>query len=67
MTVKGLKQEFVLVPQNVKEAYFVHLVKSLKLKKKNQQMIVFTSTCKNCHFLALLLRELDMEVALIHS
>jgi len=66
MTVKGLKQELILVPQNVKEAYFVHIVKSIKLKK-SQQCIIFTSTCRNCHFLALLLRELGFDVALIHS
>ena len=66
MTVQGLTQKFLLVPQNVKEAYLIYLLKTHKLRK-NQQCIIFTSTCKNCHFLALLLRELDFEVALIHS
>ena len=41
-------------------------MKTLKLKK-TQQAIIFASTCRNCHFLALLLRELGFEVALIHS
>jgi ATP-dependent RNA helicase DDX49/DBP8 len=66
MTVKGLAQRFILVPQNVKEAYLIQMLKEHKLKK-NQQAIIFASTCRNCHFLALLLRELDFDVALIHS
>jgi ATP-dependent RNA helicase DDX49/DBP8 len=65
-TVEGLKQEFMLVPQKVKEAYLVHTLKTYKLKK-TEQCIIFTSTCRNCHFLALLLRELGYQVALIHS
>lgn len=66
MTVKGLNQQFILVPQHVKEAHLVHILKNHKLRK-NQQCIIFTSTCKNCHFLAMLLKELDFEVAFIHS
>ena len=50
----------------MKEAYLIHILKTQKLKK-NQQCIIFASTCKNCHFLALLLREMDFDVALIHS
>lgn len=65
-TVQGLKQNFVLIPQNVKEAYLIYILKNQKLKK-NQQCIIFASTCKNCHFLALLLKEMDFECALIHS
>ena len=56
----------MLIPQNVKEANLIYILKNLKLKK-NQQCIIFTSTCKNCHFLALLLKEMDFECALIHS
>lgn len=66
MTVQGLTQKFALSPQNVKEAYLIQILKEHRLKK-NQQCIIFTSTCKNCHFLALLLRELEFDVALIHS
>jgi ATP-dependent RNA helicase DDX49/DBP8 len=66
MTVSNLEQKFCLIPANVKEAYLVYVLNSTKLKK-NQQLIVFTSTCRNCHFLAMLLTELGFEVALIHS
>lgn len=65
-TVHGLNQNFILIPQNVKEAYLIYLIKNKKLGK-NQQCIIFTQTCKNCHFLALLLKELGIECALIHS
>ena len=44
----------------------MHTLKTYKLKK-TEQCIIFASTCRNCHFLALLLRELGYEVALIHS
>ena len=68
MTVSGLDQKFSLVPDNVKEAYLVYIIKQAKLKK-HQQCIIFTSTCKNCHFLAMLLIELETEggVTYIHS
>lgn len=32
-TVQGLDQKFTLVPDNVKEAYLVHVLKEIKLKK----------------------------------
>lgn len=32
-TVHGLNQNFILVPQNVKEAYLIYLVKNKKLGK----------------------------------
>jgi ATP-dependent RNA helicase DDX49/DBP8 len=68
LTVRGLDQRLSLVPDNVKEAYLVHVVTEAKLKKQ-QQCIIFTSTCKNCHFLAMLLQELEIEggVTFIHS
>jgi ATP-dependent RNA helicase DDX49/DBP8 len=68
MTVSGLDQKFSLVPDNVKEAYLVYIIKQAKLRKQ-QQCIIFTSTCKNCHFLAMLLIELETEggVTYIHS
>ena len=42
------------------------MLKTIKLKE-NQQVIIFASTCRNCHFLAMLLTELEFEVTLIHS
>jgi len=66
MTVQNLEQKLVFIPEKVKEAHLVHILRQFKLKKQ-QQCIIFTSTCKNCHFLALLLQELDFDVTFIHS
>lgn len=50
----------------MKEAYLVRVLKTTKLKD-NQQFVVFTSTCRNCHFLAMFLNEMGFEVTMIHS
>lgn len=65
-TVANLEQKFALIPANVKEAYLIHTLNTTKLKK-SQQMIVFTSTCRSCHFLGMLCIELGFNVATIHS
>lgn len=66
MTVQRLDQNLVFIPENVKEAYLIFILK-LHALKKQQQCIIFTSTCKNCHFLYMLLSELDFDVTFIHS
>lgn len=65
-TVENLSQKFALVPQNLKEAYLLQVLKTTLLKE-SQQVIVFTSTCRNCHFLALFLNEMGYEVTMLHS
>ena len=65
-TAHNLTQQFALVPQKIKEACLVHVLKTAKVKT-NQQFIVFTSTCRNCHFLAMFLNELGFEVSMLHS
>lgn len=65
-TVKGLAQKFFLIPQNVKEAHLIYLLRTIKLKQ-SQQAIIFTQTCRKCHFLALLLRQLGFDCAMLHS
>lgn len=41
-TVEGLTQQFMLVPEDVKEFYFVELVR----KFADHSMIIFLSTCR---------------------
>ena len=65
-TVKGLAQKFYLIPQSVKEAHLVYLLKTIKLKK-SQQCIIFTQTCRKCHFLALMPTQLGFDCAMFHS
>lgn len=60
-----LKQEFALIPDNVKENYLVYALKNLV--EKRQSTIIFTQTCRKCHFIAHFLMELDYDVAYLHS
>ncbi|KAJ4839436.1 DEAD-box ATP-dependent RNA helicase 36 [Turnera subulata] len=65
-TVETLKQQFVLVSKNVKEVYLVHILSKLE-DMGIRSAIIFVSTCRTCHFLSLLLEELDEEPAALHS
>ena len=65
-TVEGLDQKFILVPEVVKHSYLNYILSITKLKK-NQQVVVFTSTCRSCHSLAMLLTELGYNVTMLHS
>ena len=44
-----LEQKYVLVPEDVKDGYLVHLVKLLleERMKETEQMIIFSKTCKS--------------------
>jgi superfamily II DNA/RNA helicase len=65
-TVENLDQKFILVPEVVKHSYLNYILSITKLKK-NQQVVVFTSTCRSCHSLAMLLTELSYNVTMLHS
>ncbi|KAL6539074.1 hypothetical protein OROMI_025400 [Orobanche minor] len=65
-TIDSLKQQFVYTPQNVKELYLLHILSRMKDMEIRSSMI-FVSTCRSCHLLGLLLEELDVEVAVLHS
>uniref|UniRef100_A0A0D6R2A3 RNA helicase n=1 Tax=Araucaria cunninghamii TaxID=56994 RepID=A0A0D6R2A3_ARACU len=65
-TVESLKQQYVFVPENVKDVYFVHIVSSME-EKGIRSAIIFVSTCRTCHLLSLLLEEVGMEAVALHS
>lgn len=65
-TVEALKQQFLLVSKNVKELYLMHILSKLE-DMSIRSAIIFVSTCRTCHFLSLLLEELDQEPAALHS
>ena len=46
---ENLDQKYVLVPEDVKDGYLVHLVKLLleEKMKETEQMIIFSRTCKS--------------------
>eukprot|EP00040_Diaphanoeca_grandis_P016395 m.84602 g.84602 ORF g.84602 m.84602 type:complete len:550 (+) comp25772_c0_seq4:193-1842(+) len=67
-TVSKLKQEYLLTPAHVRHCYFVNLMLALKVdEKKSSSCIVFTSTCRSCEEIALLLQELNIKCVALHS
>ncbi|XP_015882044.2 DEAD-box ATP-dependent RNA helicase 36 [Ziziphus jujuba] len=65
-TVDTLKQQFILTPENVKDVYLVYLLSKLE-DMGIRSAIIFVSTCRDCHYLSLLLEELGYEAAALHS
>ncbi|KAK2972040.1 hypothetical protein RJ640_005060 [Escallonia rubra] len=65
-TVATLTQQYVLIPKSVKDVYLLHLLSKME-DKGRRSAIIFVSTCRSCHQLSLLLEELDMEAAALHS
>ncbi|KAJ4970488.1 hypothetical protein NE237_003587 [Protea cynaroides] len=65
-TVESLKQQYVLVPKNVKDVYLLYILSKMD-EMGTRSAIIFVSTCRDCHLLSLLLEELDQSAAALHS
>ncbi|KAL5987306.1 hypothetical protein ACLOJK_038471 [Asimina triloba] len=65
-TVETLKQQFILVPKNVKDVYLFHILSKME-DEGIRSAIVFVATCRSCHLLSLLSEELDQPAAALHS
>uniref|UniRef100_A0A2N9GV99 RNA helicase 36 n=1 Tax=Fagus sylvatica TaxID=28930 RepID=A0A2N9GV99_FAGSY len=65
-TVDTLKQQYIFIPKNVKDVYLMHVLSKME-DMGVRSAIIFVSTCRSCHFLSLLLEELEQEVAALHS
>jgi ATP-dependent RNA helicase DDX49/DBP8 len=65
-TVESLKQQYVFVPQKVKDVYLVHVLSKME-DTGIRSAIIFVPTCRSCHLLSLLLEELELEAAALHS
>ncbi|KAK4759170.1 hypothetical protein SAY87_022301 [Trapa incisa] len=65
-TVDTLRQQYVFIPQNVKEVYLFHLLSKMG-DLGIRSAIIFVSTCRICHLLSLLLEELDQNAVALHS
>ncbi|KAG4133242.1 hypothetical protein ERO13_D08G084700v2 [Gossypium hirsutum] len=65
-TVETLKQQYVFIPKTVKDAYLVHILSKMEDMNIRSAMI-FASRCRDCHLLSLLLEELEVEAAALHS
>ncbi|PSS06291.1 DEAD-box ATP-dependent RNA helicase [Actinidia chinensis var. chinensis] len=65
-TVESLNQQYVFIPKNVKDVYLLHILSKME-DMGIRSAIIFVSTCRSCHLLSLLLEELDLEAAALHS
>ena len=65
-TADKLKEEYLFIPAKVKEVYLSYLLNMLK-ELKVRSAIIFASTCKGCHLLSLILEELGLPCASLHS
>ena len=59
-------QEYLFIPAKVKEVYLAHVLGRLQ-ELKVRSAIIFTSSCKGCHLLSLVLEELGLACASLHS
>jgi len=62
-TVESLTQQMLFVPDQVKDYYFIHLLKM----HQEKTCIIFVSNCKKCHSIYFLLKELGFEATCLHS
>jgi ATP-dependent RNA helicase DDX49/DBP8 len=62
-TVAALVQHYLFIPSQVRHAYFINLMRRLD---PEAPCIVFTSTCRSCEELALMLRELGLRCVALH-
>ncbi|OIT39172.1 PREDICTED: DEAD-box ATP-dependent RNA helicase 36 [Nicotiana attenuata] len=65
-TVESLKQQYIFIPKNVKDVYLQYILSKLE-DLGVRSAIIFVSTCRSCQLLGLLLEELEMEAAALHS
>ncbi|KAL2653879.1 hypothetical protein R1flu_022007 [Riccia fluitans] len=64
-TVETLKQEYIFLPANVKDVYLLHLLNSLDDSVRS--LIIFAASCRTCHLLSLVMEEMDLDTAALHS
>ncbi|CAN4117877.1 unnamed protein product [Withania somnifera] len=65
-TVESLKQQYIFIPKNVKDVYLQYILSKIK-DIGVRSAIIFVSTCRICQLLGLLLEELEIDVASLHS
>ncbi|MCD7465710.1 putative ATP-dependent RNA helicase ddx49, partial [Datura stramonium] len=65
-TVESLKQQYIFIPKNVKDVYLQYILSKIK-DIGVRSAIIFVSTCRICQLLGLLLEELEIDAASLHS
>ncbi|XP_062306525.1 probable ATP-dependent RNA helicase DDX49 [Osmerus eperlanus] len=66
-TVEELDQRYILTPEKVKDAYLVYLIQKFQDEHDDWSIMIFTSTCKNCQILTMMLREFNFPTISLHS
>ncbi|CAA7394295.1 unnamed protein product [Spirodela intermedia] len=65
-TVETLKQQYIFLPEHVKDVYLLHILSKMEDLSIRSAMI-FVSTCRTCHLLDILLEELGQSAVSLHS
>ncbi|XP_058188303.1 DEAD-box ATP-dependent RNA helicase 36-like [Rhododendron vialii] len=65
-TVESLKQQYVLTPKKVKDVYLLHILSKME-DMGIRSAIIFVQTTRCCHHISLMLEELELEAAALHS
>lgn len=66
VTADKLQQLCVLTPLGPKDAYVVHVLKTIFLTTPNSSIIIFVKSCKECQTIAMLLKGLGFDVSLYY-
>ncbi|XP_019369162.1 PREDICTED: probable ATP-dependent RNA helicase DDX49 [Gavialis gangeticus] len=66
-TVDELDQRYLLVPERVKDAYLVHLIQTFQDEHEDWSIMIFTSTCKDCQILNMMLKKFNFSSVALHS
>ncbi|XP_044758720.1 probable ATP-dependent RNA helicase DDX49 [Coccinella septempunctata] len=66
-TVEDLEQYYVLCSNYVKDAYLVQTVRSFREKDEKGNIMIFTSTCRNCQILSMMLNDVGFENVALHG
>ena len=65
-TVDKVKDQYIFVPEKVKEVYLYYILEQFE-EMKVRSAIIFVKTVESCHLLSYLLYELDIVAVALHS
>ncbi|XP_061172252.1 probable ATP-dependent RNA helicase DDX49 [Saccostrea echinata] len=66
-TVEGLKQYYVLMPADIKDAYLIHILDKYTEANKKSSIMIFTNTCKYTQILGMICTQLGLPCVVLHS
>ncbi|XP_052701897.1 probable ATP-dependent RNA helicase DDX49 [Crassostrea angulata] len=66
-TVEGLKQYYVLMPADIKDAYLMQILDKYTEINKKSSIMIFTNTCKYTQILGMVCTQLGLPCVVLHS